>query len=559
MFRSTPDDNQTIIERLVAQQANIGQNFKRDDRQTVLERLVAQQTEISQICKLSGIAGASVVVLHYGEEIYQHHYGYQDVEAKQEADGDTLYGIGSCSMSFFSVAVSSLVAQAKLSWTDPVRNILPQLGTASDTVNKYCNLIDLLAHRLGLANAWDLTFQGDGDHLIGEKDFWTYLPRLKPIFSFREKWLFNKHGYSLVGEMIKKVTGKSVNECLQSEVCKPLGLTRTTTQLDFDETSNFAKPYAALTDGTPYLLQSRQDFRNHFFEVSSGVYTTPNDASKFAKELLSALSGAHLGRRSIVKEIETMFMQHIPIAGSALLERSYACGWIRTQLPGITGIMGNIVSLLPGKELPNMGNGPTSRLVLYHQGPTVGYFTSFYLFPQTNSAVLTLSNSIALGDTPDWIAQAVTQALFDDPVKVDWTGLTKRAMVTLWRSYHKMSETLDSERAPGTTRRKLAEYAGKYYDVTGVFYIQVEPKAESESDLTMSFQGLERHSFNLRHLRYDVFEWALTQNEAAKRARNHQIDPEYFKMTFWGPTSISMLSWRHSPRLGLETFEKRNY
>jgi CubicO group peptidase (beta-lactamase class C family) len=77
------------------------------------------------------------------------------------------------------------------------------------------------------------------------------------VAQFRASWLYNSHGYSVLSEMLERVTGQPVSEVLQDYVAKPLGLTRTVSKLDFDEAPNFAKPYAALADGTPYELPHR--------------------------------------------------------------------------------------------------------------------------------------------------------------------------------------------------------------------------------------------------------------------------------------------------------------
>jgi hypothetical protein len=99
----------------------------------------------------------------------------------------------------------------------------------------------------------------------------------------------------------------------------------------------------------------------------------------------------------------------MPVPNPSFRERSYALGWIRTQLPGAVGVMGDNGRILPVPQLPVLGRGATPRLALFHQGATVGYFPSFYLFPETESAVVVLTSSIANCDAADWIAQVTIQ------------------------------------------------------------------------------------------------------------------------------------------------------
>ena len=104
--------------------------------------------------------------------------------------------------------------------------------------------------------------------------------------------------------------------------------------------------------------------------------------------------------------------------------------------------------------------------------------------------------------------------------------------------YESMQKEIDKRQSPGTLPRKLEDYTGDYYDSAGIFYIKVTPKTGSTNTLRLAFQGQDKHAFDLRHQHHDVFEWALSRNETAKRSRYYQFEPTYFKMTFeangWG-------------------------
>ena len=170
--------------------------------------------------------------------------------------------------------------------------------------------------------------------MIGKQDLRKYLPKLKPAASFRGKWIYNSYGYSIVGELLEKVTDKPLSEILKQHVTSPLGLTRTTTQANLKKTKNFADPYAALENGTRYHLQHRQDFRNHFFEAAAGVYTTLYDMMIYAKAVVQGASGVPTKTASSFSKPPTLF-------SPSFRERSYALGWIRALLPGVLGVMGD--------------------------------------------------------------------------------------------------------------------------------------------------------------------------------------------------------------------------
>ncbi|KAF1960870.1 beta-lactamase/transpeptidase-like protein [Byssothecium circinans] len=529
-----------------------------EDKAYVRARLTARQATIEQISQIAGVAGASVGIIYHGEAIYTEHFVFRDIDAKKQADSDTMYGIGSCSKSYFAAAAAALVEEGKLSWTDPALKILKDLRMASEVATQEANLIDLAAHRLGLSGAFHLTFQGDGDHLIGPKNLWRYLPKLAPVASFRSKWLYNSHGYSILGEMLERVTGASVSDCLYDYVTKPLGLTRTMSRLDFATAPNLAKPYAALADGTPFELLHRQDFRGHFFEAAAGIYTSLTDVLKYAGAVMGAASELPDAAKGSIR-VSGQYSHHIPVLNPSFLERSYALGWIRTQLPGVVGVMGDNLRILPIEKLPTIGCNTTPRLALYHQGATVGYFTSFYLFPETQSAVVVMTNSIANCDAADWIAQAMMQAVFDDQNQVDWIGVTKQFTQQCLQYYEDMQTKVEEQRQPGPPPRDMSLYVGDYYDNADIFFIRIR-QFPGKDYLQLLFQGKEKHAYALRYFHDDVFEWTLTRDETAKRGRYHQFDPSYYCFNFHAEDGgkVNALSWRHDPNVpDPELFRKK--
>ena len=165
-------------------------------------------------------------------------------------------------------------------------------------------------------------------------------------------------------------------------------------------------------------------------------------------------------------------------------------GWMRAQLPNTVGLIGDNMRLYSISELPVLGRGSDSRLALYHQGATVGYFSSIYLFPETESAVIVLTNSIALGDAADWLAQSLVQALFDPLEKNDYVELAQDSKDRMLGKYESLRQDLAKNKIHGTEPNPLSAYAGDYYNAIDVFFIRITPASGSDDTLTMSFQGL---------------------------------------------------------------------
>jgi len=75
--------------------------------------------------KRGKIPAFSIAVVMEGEVIYVKGFGARDLEKSLPATPDTLYGIGSCTKSFVSVAIMQLVEKGKISLNDPVNQYIP--------------------------------------------------------------------------------------------------------------------------------------------------------------------------------------------------------------------------------------------------------------------------------------------------------------------------------------------------------------------------------------------------------------------------------------------------
>lgn len=444
-----------------------------------------------------------------------------------------------------AVAVGQLVDRRKLSWPTPIKEVLPDFNHYDPSITNLTTVVDLLSYRTGLSGDISLTFQGDGDALLPADQLIRTINRMEMVDTFRNTWSYNSWGYSLAELMVEKLSGLAIHEYLDQFVYGPLEMHDTTTQPSFTAGDNVADPYASFANSTPVHVAKRMEFRDTLFEPAAGAYVNVDDMLKWSAALLDTYQSG--GKPdSPLKELDRIFSAEIPVRGPSYRERSYALGWIRTQLPGVLGAMGENVDILGGiDDLPELGHHAPSKLCFYHLGSTVGYYSSIVLFPETQSAVVVLANSIPLSDSPDNIAQAITQALFDFPQPIDFVSLTTMVTCKLVESYDEMAATLAQRRQSGTNRPNLNEYAGRYWNGLGNFVLEITAYEEDGTDtLQLAFQALKSQIYSLRHLANDTFEWSLTLNEEASRGRYHISDPSYFIVEFLSEgRTITKLSW----------------
>lgn len=206
---------------------------------------------------MSGNAGISLGVLHHGSVIYRANYGYRDVGAGLRPDSNTVFPIASMTKAMVSSSFAALVDEGVVSWDTKLSELVPEFATKTDDIKSpelvdEANLVDLLAHRLGVTAGNNFWSQKDQQVLIDKFETAKIVGSLQPLAPFRSKFMYLNWGYGLAGEILEKLTGKSLEDHFQGTLFKPLGMSRTT--MAIPDADNTAKCYMALSNATPWEI-----------------------------------------------------------------------------------------------------------------------------------------------------------------------------------------------------------------------------------------------------------------------------------------------------------------
>lgn len=169
---------------------------------------------------IPGIAGA---IVKDDKIVYLKGFGYADKETQTPVNETTLFPIGSTTKAFTGTALGILVAENKLTWDTPVREVLPEFQLFDSYATSKATVRDLLSHRLGLGD-----FNGDVAWYFGEitsrNELMKRLQYLEPSLSFRENYSYSNLGYFLAGQIIPALTKKSWDDFVQEHLLTPLAM-----------------------------------------------------------------------------------------------------------------------------------------------------------------------------------------------------------------------------------------------------------------------------------------------------------------------------------------------
>ncbi|KAF2667592.1 beta-lactamase/transpeptidase-like protein [Microthyrium microscopicum] len=477
----------------------------------LLERLQSLTPTIKEICRISGTPGISLGVLHHGEVIYTNNFGFRNVATKTPPDEDTLYYIASMSKAYTAAGIAILVEQKKLKWETPVSNILPDFLHPDASIRENASMVDFLSHRSGLASANAMWFTEFGHLALPIEETVRFASHLDVVHPFRQKWLYSNWGYGLADLVVEKLTGKSWGQFQTESIFHLLGMVNTTVH-HVPESKNFAEGYMSLSNGTPYHVPRPELEDGKILGGAAAIQTNVRESLIFYKSLLEAAESQKTGSKSSspLKEVPKLFQPHIPLeANASLQKRSYALGWVRTELPGALGKIGQ--NSRWKRQMPLVGKGlEKPRLCLYHEGSLLSFLSSVHLLPDSQSAIVVLTNSMANSDVADWVGEMLLEAVLDNPDKNDYLQIAKETIKSSLSAWPRMAVWLEERREPGTSPQSLQAYEGIYWN--GPHNWSVEIFVEKDQ-LTMCFQGNREQTYALHHYHHDVFSWLLTRDE----------------------------------------------
>lgn len=211
--------------------------------------------------KFPEVPSLGVAVVKDGKTLLARGYGLREVAGNVPADADTVYYIASSTKSYVGLLAATLAARGVVDLDAPLARYLPE-------TNVNATLRALLTHTSGLENGaivMRTAFTGEHGDLV------ALLGRSKRV---EPKFSYDNLGYVAVGLALERVTGKTWQELLASELFTPLGMTRTTAYMSRTTNWPVAKPYG---------LNGPLDFmkKDETMHAAGGLVTTPRDLARW--------------------------------------------------------------------------------------------------------------------------------------------------------------------------------------------------------------------------------------------------------------------------------------
>ncbi|WP_240416449.1 serine hydrolase domain-containing protein [Paenibacillus periandrae] len=256
----------------------------------------AAKEKAELLTKAYGTNSVQYAIIDHGHIVVSGQSGKNDEQGQKPLTKDTMYGIGSTSKMFTTVAVMQLVDQGQIDLDTPVVQYIPEF-TMKDERYKQITPRMLLNHSSGL-NGSSLT----NAFLFEDNDTYAYDTLLKQLAGQTLKAnpgaysVYCNDGFTLAQILVERISGMDFTSYIHRYITEPLGMANTKTPLDSLNTAKMAGLYYRT-----YTGQLPNETSNVI--AAGGIYSTAEDMARFsqiftgeAEEVLSGKSAAAMAQ-----------------------------------------------------------------------------------------------------------------------------------------------------------------------------------------------------------------------------------------------------------------------
>ena len=266
------------------------------------------EAAIQSIMQSSPVVGLSVAVVKNNKVIYNHSFGFKDVEKQLPLTNESIFRIASISKSFTTTAIMQLVAEKKIRLDQDISELVGFKVRNPAYPNTVITLKMALSHRSSI-NDSEGYFSLDAIDPATNPNFAKCYNAYEPD----KGYMYCNLNYNLAGSILEKMTGIRFDKYIQQQILDPLGLyggynvNALDTQLiakiyEFNkETQGFTLSLNAYAPRTEEINNYTMGRTTPIFSPTGGMKISANDLAKYM--IMHSQLGKYDGGRMIPKNL----------------------------------------------------------------------------------------------------------------------------------------------------------------------------------------------------------------------------------------------------------------
>lgn len=262
--------------------------------QQISSQLAARVDSLFAEYTKPGSPGCAIAVVQNNQVVYSKGYGLANLEYDILNTPSTVFHVASDSKRFTTMAIVLLAQEGKLSLEDDIRKHLPEVPDFGKSIT----IRHLANHTSGLRDQWALLALAGWrlDDVITRDHIMKLVTHQKELnFAPGEEHLYCNTGYSLMAEIVERVSGQPFRVFLQRRILTPLGMNSTEVHDDHEKVVK-GRAYSYYSDTSGY----KNSVLSYANQGATSLFTTAEDMAKW---VINFNSGRFEGNQEVYQEM----------------------------------------------------------------------------------------------------------------------------------------------------------------------------------------------------------------------------------------------------------------
>lgn len=256
------------------------------------DSLESLASKVDRYLEEEQIVGAELMVIKDRRTVLHRAFGMRDVASDRPMQVDTIFNIRSMTKPLTGAALQILIDEGRVKLEDPVAKYLP----AFDTDDSRAITVDqVLSHRSGLPLTVVLNVKQHDDLQSQAGAAGKRGPQFEP----GEKFWYSDAGTDVVGAVVEKVAGMTLDAFWKERLLEPLSMNDTLVANDPDDPRR--PRLATIYFGRPgYWHPLWTPERESFYRFAWGSQSLSSTTRDYARFLAMWMDGGRVGERQIL-------------------------------------------------------------------------------------------------------------------------------------------------------------------------------------------------------------------------------------------------------------------
>jgi CubicO group peptidase (beta-lactamase class C family) len=318
--------------------------------------------------KQLNVPGVGIALIDHGKVVYEGGLGVRETGKPQRVDKNTLFMIASNTKGLTTLMMARVVDQGKLRWNELVTNVYPSFRLGSPATTAKVRIEDLICACTGVPRK-DFDWILGTTPQTGPQETFVQLLHTEPTSAYGTIFQYSNTMASAAGYIAGRLEypnlplGPAYDKAMQTLIFNPLGMSRTTFDMQKALSEDHATPHGQNIDGVTEAVTTPINDIAIPYRPAGEAWSSPHDMIQYAENEITQGVLPSGKRFMSAKNLLQRRLHTVPVGE----DEWYGMGLMDDERYGIS--------------------------VIHHGGDLIGFHSDWFAIPSAQVGAVILTNS----------------------------------------------------------------------------------------------------------------------------------------------------------------------